>query len=208
MIHPVSTDIHIRPDSSRVMVRSFVPGDRSSILRIIERAMALTAQEVDERLALLSHQFGERHKDIARAWRRHYDHVRHHVPHEQSLTSAMRHYIGALFSGEYAFESAALFNPSIVPHPDQSGLQLGELRFVMSLRATGEGHISSIEFRTGVIGADHSITIGEASRHVTAPLLQTNPTFRRSIFFGKLRELEIENPWAEALMQSLGDDFT
>lgn len=208
MIHPVPTGIHIRPDNSRVLVRSFIPGDRSSILRILVRAMALTEEEVAKHLALLRHQFGERHQGLDPAWLRHFEQVRHHVPHEASLTEDRRHYIGALFSGEYALESAALFNPSIVPHPDQSGLKAGELRFIMSLRATGEGHISSIAFRSGVIGTDHSIVFEKASRHVTAPLLKADPSFRRNVFFGKLREMEFENPWSQALMQSLGDRFT
>jgi predicted GH43/DUF377 family glycosyl hydrolase len=208
MIHPVPTGIHIRPDNSRVLVRSFIPSDRSSILRIVERAMALTEVDVSERLALLQHQFGERHQSIVQTWQLHYERVRHHVAHEVSLSTERRHYIGALFSGEYALESAALFNPSIVPHPDQSDLEAGELRFIMSLRATGEGHISSIAFRSGVIGDDHSITLEKASRHVTAPLLKADPVFRRSVFFGKLREMEFENPWSQALMQSLGDRFT
>jgi predicted GH43/DUF377 family glycosyl hydrolase len=208
MIHPVSTGIHIRPDNARVLVRSFIPSDRSSILRIIERALALTEDETAGRIELLQEQFGARHLRIEQAWQNHYESVRHHVPHEPSLSDERRLYIGALFSGEYALESAALFNPSMVLHPDQSSLAAGETRFILSLRATGEGHISSIAFRTGVIGADHAIVMEEPSRHVTAPRLKPDPSFRRSVFFGKLREMEFENPWSQALMLSLGDRFT
>ena len=205
---PSPTGIHIRPDNARVLVRSFIPGERSSILRIIERALLPTEEEIAEQLALLHVNFGKRHLRIELAWQRHYDRVRHHVPHEPTLTDPRRLYIGSLFSGEYALESAALFNPSIVPHPDQSGLGAGELRFIMSLRATGEGHISSIAFRTGVIGADHSIVLEEVSRHVTAPELSADPSFRRSVFLRKLAEMEFDNPWSQALMNSLGDRFT
>lgn len=210
MIHPVPipSGIDIRPDNTRVLVRSFIPGDHSAILRIIERALAPTEEEIADRLELLHVQFGDRHLRIELAWQRHYERVQHHVPRGDQLTAARRLYIGSLFSGEYALESAALFNPSIVPHPDQSGLAEGDLRFIMSLRATGEGHISSIEFRTGVVGADHSIVLEKPSRHVTAPQLNPDPSFRRSVFFGKLREMEFENPWSQALMQSLGDRFT
>ena len=210
MIHPVPTPtgIHLRPDNSRVLVRSFIPGDRSSVLRIIERALLLTADEIMDRLALLHAHFDSRHKRIDLAWRRHYDSVRHHVPHEASITDDCRLYIGSLFSGEYALESAALFNPSIVPHPDQSDLPPGDLRFIMSLRATGEGHISSIAFRTGVIGADHSIVLEHPSRFVTAPELNPDPSFRRGVFFRKLREMEFENDWSRSLMNSLADRFS
>jgi len=205
---PSPTDIHIRPDNSRVLVRSFIPGDRSSILRIIERALIPDEDEIGKRLALLHTYFDDRHLRVELAWKRHYERVRQHVPHEVSLSEERRLYIGSLFSGEYALESAALFNPSIVPHPDQTGLKEGELRFIMSLRATGEGHISSIGFRCGVIGADHSIVLEAPSKHVTAPELNADPSFRRSIFFRKLEEMEFNNPWTQGLMNSLGDRFT
>ena len=79
--------------------------------------------------------------------------------------------IGSYFLAEYSLESAALFNPSIVPHPDQSGLPAGALRFILSLRATGEGHISSITFRTGFIHPDQRIEVSSAHRlpHRTPP---------------------------------------
>ena len=93
--------------------------------------------------------------------------------------------IGALFSGEYALESAALFNPSIVPHPDQSGAPDGGLRFIMSLRATGEGHISSIEFRTGSITWDGDITFDPVSRFVTEPEVVSDPSYQKKLMPAK-----------------------
>jgi predicted GH43/DUF377 family glycosyl hydrolase len=205
---PLSTGIHIRPDSARVLVRSFIPGDRSSVLRIIERALLLSEEEIASRLAQLHAQFDARHVRIEFTWLRHYEKIKSYVDHETSLSDQRRLYIGALFSGEYAIESAALFNPSIVPHPDQSGLAGNDLRFIMSLRATGEGHISSIGFRTGIIRGDHSILMEESSRQVTAPELKADPSFRRTAFFRKLHEMEFDSPWSRALMQSLGDRFT
>ncbi len=202
------TGISLNPDNSRVIVRSFIPGDRTTILHIIERALALTEEEIEARLEDLQANFAERHLNIKLAWLRHYRHVQGHLRHEASLSDARRLYIGALFSGEYALESAALFNPSLVPHPDQTGLHANEMRFIMSLRATGEGHISSIAFRTGVIHADHSITLEQPSRFVTAPELNPNPSFRRNAFFRKLREIGFANQWSEVLMESLGDRFT
>jgi hypothetical protein len=134
------------PDNSRVLVRSFIPGGRASVLRIIERALPLTADEIMDRLALLHALFDSRNKRIDLAWRRHYDSVRHHVPHEASITDDCRLYIGALLSGEYALESAALFNP--------------------------------------------------------------DPSFRRGVFFRKLREMESKNDWSRTLRNSLADRFT
>jgi predicted GH43/DUF377 family glycosyl hydrolase len=204
----VDTGISVHPDSSRVIVRSFVPTSHRSVLRIIERALELPEQEVTGRLARLHEQFDQRHPCLSCNWRDHYALVRHDIPHEASLSAERRLYIGALFSGEYALESAALFNPSIVPHPDQSGVEPGSLRFIMSLRATGEGHISSIAFRSGTVDARASVKLDPRSAQTTAPELDPDPTFRRGGFFRKLREMGFDNDWSRNLMQSLGDTFT
>lgn len=116
--------------------------------------MALSEEEVGRELAAAMDDFGVRHRDLRASCRRHFERVRPRLFSDRPISDARQLYIGVLFSGEYALESAALFNPSIVAHPDQSGLGDGELRFILSLRATGEGHISSIEFRSGVIRAE------------------------------------------------------
>jgi predicted GH43/DUF377 family glycosyl hydrolase len=116
--------------------------------------------------------------------------------------------IGALFSGEYALESAALFNPSIVAHPDQKNLTPGSLRFIMSLRATGEGHISSIEFRMGVISANGEIRLDPFSRYVTLPEVLANPNYPKKSFSIKFHEMGFDNDYARAVMDRLSDTFT
>ena len=205
-IHP--TGIMLRPNSARVLVRPFIPSDPARIVNILGRALALSEPEIDDQLTAASADFGERHHELRAVWRRNFEHVQSHVFSGRPLSEARQLYIGALFSGEYALESAALFNPSIVQHPDQSGLAENELRFILSLRATGEGHISSIEFRAGVIHADHAVTIDEPSRFVTAPVLNPNPTYRKSVFLHKLMEMGFENDWSTAVMKTLGKDFT
>ena len=204
----VSTGINIFPDSSRVIVRSFIPGDHQSVLRIIQRALLLSEDEIVARIAYLHEHFDERHPCLECSWRSHYEHVRRHVPHETSLSQNHRLYIGSLFSGEYALESAALFNPSIVAHPDQTGVESGSLRYIMSLRATGEGHISSIAFRTGISSDDGTVSIDERPQHISAPDLNPDPTFSRGSFFRKLRDMEFDNQWSKLLKDSLGDRFT
>jgi predicted GH43/DUF377 family glycosyl hydrolase len=116
--------------------------------------------------------------------------------------------IGALFSGEYALESAALFNPSIVPHPDQDGMPEGALRFIMSLRATGEGHISSIEFRTGLINAEGGIRLDSVSRYVTVPELDPNPNYKKTPFLLKLHEMGFDNGASADVLEPLEETFT
>jgi predicted GH43/DUF377 family glycosyl hydrolase len=134
--------------------------------------------------------------------------VRPRITSSAPLSRVRQLLIGALFSGEYALESAALFNPSIVPHPDQSGVPEGALRFVMSLRATGEGHISSIEFRTGLIARDGTISVEPVSRFVTVPEVVPNPTYYKKRFIIKLQEMGFEGRHATAVMSPLTEQFT
>ena len=202
------TGITFRPDSTRVLIRPFVPGDPARIVPVIGRALALSEAETEEQLAAVLADFGSRHVDIRAIWKQHFQKVKAHVFSSRPLSEARQLYIGALFSGEYALESAALFNPSIVPHPDQDGLADGDLRFILSLRATGEGHISSIEFRTGVIHADHTIAVETPSRFVAAPALNPNPTYRKTVFLHKLMEMGFENDWSDLVLESLGSAFT
>src|SRR5437773_880047 len=201
------TGISFRPDNRRVVVRPFIPVDPAKVENIISRALSLSETETGEQLALLRADFGERHVGLDKCWQRHLEKVRAHIPAGRELSNPRQLFIGALFSGEYALESAALFNPSIVRHPDQSGLSDGALRFILSLRATGEGHISSIEFRTGVIHRDHSIEIKKTTPFVTLPELNPNPTYHKRAFLDKLSEMGLENDWAASVMERLGKTF-
>lgn len=206
IIHP--TGIQLRPNSARVLVRPFIPADPARIVNIVGRALSLSEAETEEELATVMEEFGSRHQQLKAVWRRVFEQVKSHVFTGRALSESRRHLIGALFCGEYALESAALFNPSIVPHPDQSGIDEGALRFILSLRATGEGHISSIEFRSGVIGADYCVTLDKPSGFVTAPAQNPNPKYRKPVFLHKLMEMGFENDWSAALMRSLASDFT
>lgn len=205
--HPVT----FLPESARVIIRPFIPGNPSIITAILHRALALSESEADAELQLLLLEFASRHFDIESLLLAHYEKVRSHVSSlspQIPLSRVRQLLIGALFSGEYALEAAALFNPSMVPHPDQSGVPEGSLRFVMSLRATGEGHISSIEFRTGLIAADGAIHVEPVSRFVTLPDLVPNPTFKKKLFITKLQEMGFEDVHSAAVMTPLADHFT
>lgn len=201
------TGITFRPDSRRVVVRRFQPVDPIKVQSIMDRGLALSEEETAIQLAELRADFNDRHIDLDKTWLRHFEGVRCFVPEGTVLSETRQLYLGALFSGEYALESAALFNPSIVPHPDQSGLDDDELRFIMSLRATGEGHISSVEFRTGVIQADHSIRMEMPTQFVTLPERDPNPSFHKPTFVHKLKEMGLENDWSAAVMGPLAAAF-
>src|SRR5204863_9124083 len=114
-------------------------------------------------------EFDNRHEHVDKFFRNRFTRVRHYVSDPQKPSTERQKLIGSYFTHEYSPESAALFNPSIVPHPDQTGLPKGALRFILSLRATGEGHISSITFRTGVISAQHRITLTPPVAFATEP---------------------------------------
>ncbi|WP_328406027.1 glycoside hydrolase family 130 protein [Nocardia sp. NBC_00403] len=165
-------DRALYPDQRRVLARLFLPGQEilgqgiSRADAIIARVLGLSDADVSATLADTMGRFGERHRDIGATFATHYARVAHRVPRTSTPTLERRQLIGACFTQEYAVEAAALFNPSIVAHPDQSGIAPGELRFVMSLRALGEGHISSIEFRTGTLGQGDSVRLDEQTPYI------------------------------------------
>lgn len=200
--------LELLPESSRVIIRPFIPSDVQRVTTIIGRALALSEIEVASELAGVLAEFDARHFDIEALLLRHYHKVLPHIFTQRPLSKERQLLIGALFSGEYALESAALFNPSIVPHPDQSGLAEGAMRFVMSLRATGEGHISSIEFRSGVIDPKGDISLDPVSRFLTVPDILPNPSYRKKRFLTKLHEMCGESEYWQQAMEPLGDDFT
>lgn len=196
------------PDSARVIIRPFIPNDPQRLATIIGRALALSEDEVEQEMKAVHAEFDSRHYDIEVPLLAHFAKVRPHIFTQRPLTRTRELLIGALFSGEYALEAAALFNPSIVPHPDQSGVPEGGLRFIMSLRATGEGHISSIEFRTGIISPGGDISLEPVSRFVTVPQVLPNPTYRKRRFLVKLHEMGFDNDSAASVLSSLAEEFT
>ncbi len=200
--------VAFHPESSRVIIRPFIPGKPQIVSSILERAHALSEAEAEAHIQAVLLEFESRHFDIESVLLSHYEKVRSHISQKQPLSRVRQLLIGALFSGEYALESAALFNPSMVPHPDQSGVPEGGVRFIMSLRATGEGHISSIEFRTGIIAPEGTIDVDPVSRFVTVPDIVPNPTYRKKRFVAKLQQMGFEDGHASAVMTPLAEIFT
>lgn len=207
-IHVCRHEMALLPESARVIIRPFISSDIQRVTTIIGRALALSEEEVTRQLAEVRQEFDSRHLDVEPLLQMHFEKVKHHIFTHRALSAERQLLIGALFSGEYALESAALFNPSMVPHPDQGDVPEGGLRFIMSLRATGEGHISSIEFRSGICAPDGQITLDPVSRFVTLPGIVPNPSYRKRRFIIKLQEMGFENDHASAVMNPLADNFT
>lgn len=198
----------LHPNSARVIFRPFIPADRERVAGIISRALAQTEEQAAEEMRAVHESFDSRHFMVESRLLANFARVEAHIPAGVHVTRPHQLLIGALFSGEYALESAALFNPSIVPHPDQHGVPKGGLRFILSLRATGEGHISSIEFRVGTIMPQGDVTIDPVSRYVTMPEVVPNPSYRKKDFINKLHEMGFDNEAAAAVTNPLGDRFT
>ena len=207
-VHVKRTTTILRPDQTRVLLRPFNPGDSQRVGRIIARIMALPEERVGPLLDEVSAEFSQRHQQIRKLFLERFEEVRDLLLTDEELSEQRQLLIGSYFLAEYSLESAALFNPSIVPHPDQSDLAPGALRFILSLRATGEGHISSITFRTGIIHPDHRIEVLTPSGLLTEPRQIPNPVYERALFERKLFELGLTNEFTRRVMNKLGKSFS
>jgi predicted GH43/DUF377 family glycosyl hydrolase len=198
----------IEGDTSRVITRLHLPDDRPRISKIIRRVMSLPDKAAKELLARIMADFSNRHEDIGCIFERHMNVVKDYLPKDTMLNDVQRALIGAYFTKEYSIESAALFNPSIVPHPDQSHLKKSSLRFIMSLRATGEGHISSIVFRSGILGRHNRLRFDPISDFVETPELELDALYKRNPFRRKLKEMGAGNEIVAHILDQLPEDFT
>src|SRR3954451_11276282 len=197
----------LTPNQSRVLLRPFNPGDPQRIGRIIERIMSIAEDQVEPLLSEVSAEFSRRHDEIRRLFLERFEQIRTLLLTDGEISEQRQLLIGSYFLAEYSLESAALFNPSIVPHPDQTGLPPGALRFVLSLRATGEGHISSITFRTGIIHPDFRIEVLPAAGFLTEPRQTPNPRYEKVLFGRTLFELGLAGEFARRVMHGLDESF-
>ncbi len=197
----------LRPDQTRVLLRPFSPGGPERMAGIVARVLALPEDSVGEVLGGVCAEFSERHQNLRRLYLERFEQVRGLAPTSAEMSERRRLLIGSYFLAEYSLESAALFNPSIVPHPDQTDLPSGALRFILSLRATGEGHISSITFRTGVIHPDQRIEIFALGGFLSEPRQIPNPEYEKALFERKLFELGLNGEFTRRVMHKLGERF-
>ncbi len=195
-------------DTSRVISLLHLPDEKYRIAKIIQRILSLSETAAKNLIAQVRVDFSGRHEDIGHIFERHLNEVKDYLPRDTMLSDVQRALIGAYFTKEYAIESAALFNPSIVPHPDQSHLKEGSLRFVMSLRATGEGHVSSIVFRSGVLDRHNTFLFDPISDFVETPDLHLDPVYKRNPFYLKLNEMGAGNEITAHILNQLPEDFT
>jgi predicted GH43/DUF377 family glycosyl hydrolase len=174
--------LHLRPDPARVVVRPFKPAteprdlnptDKTRANHIVDRVMALDAVSVAALLSEVLENFIGRHRNLLETFESRADEMEAAFAGHPPFTQDQRRLIGAYFLHEYSFEAAALFNPSIVSHPDQSGVAEGALRFILSLRAVGEGHVSSLTFRSGLVAADGNVSVDPPARLASIPRVRS-----------------------------------
>jgi predicted GH43/DUF377 family glycosyl hydrolase len=170
--------LYLRPDPARVVVRPFKPAteprdlnptDKSRANHIVDRVLALDAATAASQLAEVLENFQGRHRNLIDTFEARAAEMEEAFAPHATFTAEQRRLVGAYFLHEYSFEAAALFNPSIVAHPDQSGSPEGGVRFILSLRAVGEGHVSSLTFRSGSVAADGNVTIDPSARLAAVP---------------------------------------
>jgi predicted GH43/DUF377 family glycosyl hydrolase len=173
--------LYLRPDPARVVVRPFKPAteprdlnptDKTRANHIVSRVLGLDSEAVAEQLAEVLENFEGRHRNLLDLFETRAAEMEDAFEPHPELNKTQRRLIGAYFLHEYSFEASALFNPSIVRHPDQTGAPENGCRFILSLRAVGEGHISSLTFRSGTIDADGSIVVDPTARLASVPKIR------------------------------------
>ncbi len=202
------SNVTLMPDRTHVLARPFhlISIDRS--VKIYKRVMELPEETVIEMLASLRTEFSDRQRRINEFLLRRYEEMSGLFPADAVLSLERKLLLGGYFTHEYSLEAAALFNPSMVPHFDQTGVPEGSLRFILSLRATAEGHISSIVFRTGVVDGKGKIEMNKPSRFCSEPLQIPSATFDKKLFERKLLELRLLDDYNRMVLASLGETFT
>jgi len=187
------------PDSSRVIARFLYLNDERSAY-IIRKVLAMPKKEVDIAMSQLLRGYSRRHRNISRIFEKHFAKL---APifekievNEEDLSIAQKALIGSYFTMEYSIESAAFFNPSIVEDPDQSEIRADEKRVIFSFRATGEGHISSIVFRSGILDKNNNLTIEPVGKMLAEADVIKRHVYDKKTFHEKLAEMQDQGKFA------------
>ncbi len=199
---------NIRPNPRRVITRPFRPASENHIANIVSRVLALDETQVKALLKQTLKDFAHRHKDIQSVLIKNYQRISGCIPKPAGLSEERKLLLGSCFTMEYSIESAALFNPSIVIYPKQNNLLKGQTRVIFSFRATGEGHISSIVFRSALVDRDNSIFLESVSPFLGTPEIVLNATYDRGLFQAKLEEMKQFSEAAKAIFQHLPASFS
>jgi predicted GH43/DUF377 family glycosyl hydrolase len=201
--------VRLAGDPRRVLARPFLPARGGpQVHAIVERVRALSDAQVSSTLSALFADYRSRHKDIRDVFQRNYATAIALDEAPVELSEQRRQLAGAYFTSEYSLEAAALFNPSMVPHFDQNGVPACAVRFIMSLRACGEGHLSSIEFRTGIVDVGHQVSLDAPSPFALTARTTADQRYDKNSFVLKFIEMGTQNSWADSVLERLEAEFT
>jgi predicted GH43/DUF377 family glycosyl hydrolase len=204
-------DVQFNPDPKRVIARFFWPGNDDRACGIIRMVLALSPEERTRLLNRILREFSSRHRNITEIFDQNFKRIQHLVADlditAKSLSKRTRYVIGAYFTKEYSIESAAFFNPSIVEDPYQDNIQKGQKRVILSFRATGEGHLSSIAFRSGIINENNDFYFEPASDFVDVPEIIRRHIYDKKRFLTKLAEMSIKKDVITLVMDQLDENF-
>lgn len=208
LVSPTRQKLKFLPDESRVITKIFGL-DKVRIYKVFDRILKLQEEETESLLEMIVNNFNNRHKDIKRIFKDNFDRVNKglDITIYKSLPLNLKLLIGSYFTLEYSIESAALFNPSVVSHPDQKGLKPGELRVIISFRAVGEGHMSSVVFRSGILNKSGSITMDKTSPLVEKAKTIESAEYSKKDFGMKLKDMG-QCEFVEGIFDQLLDEFT
>lgn len=208
----------LRPDASRVLIRPFWPSGEVShgqnstnvprALKIMTRILALSDDEAETLWAGIMADFHERHPNLDDYFLNRFTQVSPWLPTDAPISRTRKLIIGSYFTHEYSLEAAALFNPSVVEAPDQTGVPEGCLRVVLALRAVGEGHISSICFRAATLTSDFNLEIGEPARYVVEASRDVDASFEVIWFQDRCHELGLNCDFLDRVLGQLPAHFT
>jgi len=195
------------PDSSRVILRFFGPGDQRHQKNIVDRICSFTEEECHRILNAVYDHFSDRHKNLDYHLVKNYKRIESLVDHPEDLSEERRQLLGFYFTKEYSIESVAFCNPSIIPHPDQGNLPDGSMRVILSFRCIGEEHISSLTFRSGVIDKNNVFIMDPISQFVETSILEVNPTYKKFAFLMILKHVLKRNHIVNHIFEKLPDKF-
>ncbi len=208
---PVSRkQIKFMPDSSRVVARFFNNGEKRT-RNLISRILTMTEEEVNCELEHTFREFAGRHRNIAQVFGKHCQNFQALINDMQidssKLSEKRRLLIGSYSTMEYSIESAAFFNPSIVEDFDQSFLNKGEKRVILSFRATGEGHLSSIVFRRGILDDQNNFHSAKVRKHIDMAAIGKKKSYNKKRFIQKMEEMRIPDKYSSLIMEQLPNKF-
>ena len=175
------SNLHLRPDPARTVIRpfdldypeAFRNDAHPRMQQVVARVLSLDETQLHDEHGAIIASLAERHRDVEGLLMRRFEQVRERLADVDDLSDEARLVVAAYFSEEYSFEAAALFNPSIVARANQDGMAPGEVRILMSLRGIGEGHISSVTFRSGTWSAANGFAIDDPSSQAVSPIVES-----------------------------------